>query len=97
MKPRLRLQTRPSLSLQDWPPAMPLGASCVRPYRFDTSGARADLDRAAALHPGDAEVLHRSAIVLAMVGDPRAAIAERGMPSRWIRFLRRSVCALHTS
>jgi len=45
-------------------------------YRFDTSGARVDLDRAVALRPGDAEVLHRSAIVLAMVGDLRAAIAR---------------------
>jgi serine/threonine protein kinase/tetratricopeptide (TPR) repeat protein len=45
-------------------------------YRFDTSGARADLDRAVALRPGDAEVLHRSAIMFAMVGDLRTAIAR---------------------
>jgi len=37
---RLRLQTRPSLSLQDWPPAMRSGFLRAA-YRFDTSGARA--------------------------------------------------------
>jgi serine/threonine protein kinase/Flp pilus assembly protein TadD len=45
-------------------------------YRFDYSGAQADLDRAVALRPGDADVLHRSAVVLATVGNLRAAIAR---------------------
>jgi TolB-like protein len=45
-------------------------------YRFEISGAQADLDRAVALRPGDADVLHRSAVVLATVGNLRAAIAR---------------------
>jgi serine/threonine protein kinase len=45
-------------------------------YRFDYSGAQADLDRAVALRPGDADVLHQSAVVLATVGNLRAAIAR---------------------
>jgi tetratricopeptide (TPR) repeat protein len=42
--------------------------------RFDFAGGRADLAKAEALNPGDANVLHRSAIVLGVLGDLPAAI-----------------------
>jgi len=42
--------------------------------RFDFAGARADLAKAEALNAGDANVLHRSAIVLAVLGDLPSAI-----------------------
>jgi tetratricopeptide (TPR) repeat protein len=45
-------------------------------YRFDFAGGQADLDKAVALSPGDASVLHRSAVVLAVLGDLPAAIAR---------------------
>ncbi|MDE2136956.1 MAG: TIR domain-containing protein [Gammaproteobacteria bacterium] len=45
-------------------------------YSFDFAGAKADLDRAVALSPGDADALHRSAIVLAIHGDLPTAIAR---------------------
>jgi TolB-like protein/Flp pilus assembly protein TadD len=45
-------------------------------YSFDFAGAMADLDKAVALSPHDAEVLHRSAVVLAIDGDLPAAIAR---------------------
>jgi TolB-like protein/DNA-binding winged helix-turn-helix (wHTH) protein/Flp pilus assembly protein TadD len=44
-------------------------------YRFDFAGAQADLDKAVALNPGDASVLHRSAVLLAVLGNLPAAIA----------------------
>src|SRR5450631_1100705 len=44
-------------------------------YRFDFAGGQADLDKAVALSPGDASVLHRSAVLLAVLGDLPAAIA----------------------
>jgi TolB-like protein/tetratricopeptide (TPR) repeat protein len=44
-------------------------------YRFDFAGAQADLDKAVALSPGDAGVLHRSAVLLGVLGDLPAAIA----------------------
>jgi TolB-like protein/tetratricopeptide (TPR) repeat protein len=44
--------------------------------RFDFARAQADLDKALALSPGDANVLHRSAILLAMLGKLPAAIAR---------------------
>jgi len=44
--------------------------------RFDFAGAQADLDKALALSPGDANVLHRSAILLAVLGKLPAAIAR---------------------
>jgi TolB-like protein/DNA-binding winged helix-turn-helix (wHTH) protein/Flp pilus assembly protein TadD len=37
-------------------------------YRFDFVGAQADLDKAVALNPNDATVLHRSAVMLAVFG-----------------------------
>jgi tetratricopeptide (TPR) repeat protein len=40
------------------------------------AGAQADLDKALALSPGDANVLHRSAILLAVLGKLPAAIAR---------------------
>jgi TolB-like protein/thioredoxin-like negative regulator of GroEL len=43
-------------------------------YRFDFAGAQSDLAKAVALNPGDADVLHRSAIMLATLGDLPAAI-----------------------
>jgi len=52
--------------------------------------------RAAALHPGDAEVPHRSPSC-SHGRRPRAAIARERNALALIRFLRRSVCALHTS
>jgi adenylate cyclase len=45
-------------------------------YRFDFAGGQADLDKAVALSPGDASVLHRSAVLLAVLGDLPAAIAR---------------------
>ena len=45
-------------------------------YRFDFAGAQADLDKAVALSPGDAWILHRSAILLAVLGNLPAAIAR---------------------
>jgi serine/threonine protein kinase/tetratricopeptide (TPR) repeat protein len=45
-------------------------------FQFDFAGAQADLDTAVALSPGDADVLHRSAIVLVILGQLSAAIAR---------------------
>ena len=45
-------------------------------YRFDFAGAQADSDKAVALSPGDANILHRSAILLAVFGKLPAAIAR---------------------
>jgi TolB-like protein/Flp pilus assembly protein TadD len=42
--------------------------------RFDFAGAQSDLGKAVALNPGDANVLHRSAVVLAVLGDLPGAI-----------------------
>src|SRR5262249_7046030 len=44
-------------------------------YEFDFAGAKSDLDKAVALSPGDADVLHRAAILRAALGDLPAAIA----------------------
>jgi eukaryotic-like serine/threonine-protein kinase len=45
-------------------------------YQFDFAGAQADLDQAVVISPGDADVLHRSAVVLAIFGNLTAAIAR---------------------
>jgi Flp pilus assembly protein TadD len=45
-------------------------------YRFDFAGAQSDLAKAVALNPGDASVLHRSAVLLATLGQLSAAIDE---------------------
>jgi TolB-like protein/DNA-binding winged helix-turn-helix (wHTH) protein len=45
-------------------------------YRFDFAGGQADLDKAVALNPGDADTLHRSAVLLAVLGDLPAAISR---------------------
>ena len=45
-------------------------------YRFDFAGAQVDLDKAVALSPRDANVLHRSAVLLAVLGKLPAAIAR---------------------
>jgi TolB-like protein len=45
-------------------------------YRFDFAGAQVDLDKAVALTPRDADVLHRSAVLLAVLGKLSAAIAR---------------------
>jgi tetratricopeptide (TPR) repeat protein len=45
-------------------------------YSFDFAGGKADLDEAVALSPGDADVLHRSAVVLAIFGNLPAAITR---------------------
>jgi TolB-like protein len=45
-------------------------------YRFDFAGGQADLDKAVALNPGDAWVLHRSAVLLGVLGKLPAAIAR---------------------
>ncbi len=45
-------------------------------YKFDFTGAQADLNKAVALNPGDAWVLHRSAVLLGILGDLPAAIAR---------------------
>jgi eukaryotic-like serine/threonine-protein kinase len=44
-------------------------------YRFDFAGAQSDLDRAVALSPPEAVILHRSAVLLGVLGDLPAAIA----------------------
>jgi serine/threonine protein kinase/Tfp pilus assembly protein PilF len=44
--------------------------------RFDFAGAQADVDKAVALSPGNADVLHRSAVVLGIFGNLPAAIAR---------------------
>jgi TolB-like protein/DNA-binding winged helix-turn-helix (wHTH) protein/Flp pilus assembly protein TadD len=44
-------------------------------YQFDFVGGQADLDRAVALSPQDAMVLHRSAVLLGVLGNLPAAIA----------------------
>ncbi len=46
------------------------------PCRLDFAGAQADLDKAVTLSPGDATVLHRSAVQLAILGNLPAAIAR---------------------
>jgi TolB-like protein/Flp pilus assembly protein TadD len=43
---------------------------------FDFKGGKADLDKAVALSPHDADVLHRSAVVLAVLGSLPAAISR---------------------
>jgi len=43
-------------------------------YRFDFAGAQSDLAKAVALNPGDANVWHRSAVLLATLGQLSAAI-----------------------
>jgi TolB-like protein/Flp pilus assembly protein TadD len=48
----------------------------VRAIRFDFAGAQVDLDKAVALSPRDADVLHRSAVLLAILGKLPAAIAR---------------------
>jgi serine/threonine protein kinase/TolB-like protein/Tfp pilus assembly protein PilF len=45
-------------------------------YRFNFAGAQVDLDRAVTLGPRDADVLHRSAVLLAILGKLPAAIAR---------------------
>jgi TolB-like protein len=45
-------------------------------YQFDFAGGQADLDKAVALSPGDAWVLHRSAILLSVLGKLPEAIAR---------------------
>ena len=45
-------------------------------YRFDFAGAQVDLDKAVALSPRDAVVLHQSAVLLAMLGKLPEAIAR---------------------
>ena len=45
-------------------------------HSFDFAGGKADLDEAVALSPGDADVLHRSAVMLATFGNLPAAIAR---------------------
>jgi tetratricopeptide (TPR) repeat protein len=45
-------------------------------FRFDFAGAQADLDRAVALNPNDASVLHRSALMLSFLGELPAAIGR---------------------
>jgi len=45
-------------------------------YSFDFPGAQADLDKAVALSPSDAWVLHRSAVLLAVLGKLPEAIAR---------------------
>jgi TolB-like protein/DNA-binding winged helix-turn-helix (wHTH) protein len=48
----------------------------LRVWQFDFQGAQADLDMAVALSPGDAWVLHRSAILLGVLGKLPEAIAR---------------------
>jgi TolB-like protein/DNA-binding winged helix-turn-helix (wHTH) protein len=43
-------------------------------YRFDFAGAQSDLAKAVALNAGDADVLHRSAVLLATLGELPAAL-----------------------
>jgi TolB-like protein/Tfp pilus assembly protein PilF len=45
-------------------------------YRFDFAGGQVDLDKAVALGPHEADVLHRSAVLLAILGKLPAAIAR---------------------
>ena len=45
-------------------------------YLFDFYGAQSDLDKAVELNPGDADVLHRSAVVLGTLGKLPAAISR---------------------
>jgi TolB-like protein/DNA-binding winged helix-turn-helix (wHTH) protein len=45
-------------------------------YRFDFAGSQADLDKAVALNPGDAWVLHRSAVLLGILGNLPEAVAR---------------------
>ena len=45
-------------------------------YQFDFAAGQADLDRAVALSPQDAMVLHRSAVLLGVLGNLPAAIAR---------------------
>jgi len=45
-------------------------------YKFDFASAQEDLDKAVALNPGDATVLHRSAVLLGVLGELPAAIAR---------------------
>jgi TolB-like protein len=45
-------------------------------YRFDFARAQVDLDKAVALSPRNADVLHRSAVLLAILGMLPAAIAR---------------------
>jgi TolB-like protein len=45
-------------------------------YRFDFAGGQEDLVKAVGLSPGDAMVLHRSAVLLGVLGDLPAAIAR---------------------
>jgi len=45
-------------------------------YRFDFAGGQVDLDKAVALSPRDADVLHRSAVLLGILGKLPAAIAR---------------------
>jgi TolB-like protein len=45
-------------------------------YRFDFAGGQADLAKAVALGPGDAWVLHRSAVLLGVLGKLSEAIAR---------------------
>lgn len=45
-------------------------------YSFDFSGGRSDLEKAVALNPGDADVLHRSAVLLGILGDLPTAISR---------------------
>jgi TolB-like protein/DNA-binding winged helix-turn-helix (wHTH) protein/Flp pilus assembly protein TadD len=45
-------------------------------YRFEFAAAQSDLAKAVALNTGDANVLHRSAVVLAVLGDLPTAIGR---------------------
>jgi tetratricopeptide (TPR) repeat protein len=45
-------------------------------YKFDFASAQEDLNKAVALSPGDATVLHRSAVLLGVLGELPAAIAR---------------------
>jgi TolB-like protein len=45
-------------------------------FRLDFAEAQADLDKAVALSPGDANILHRSAVLLAVLGKLPEAIAR---------------------
>jgi tetratricopeptide (TPR) repeat protein len=45
-------------------------------YVFDFAGAQADMDKAVSLSPRDAMVLHRSAILLGILGEVPAALAR---------------------
>jgi len=45
-------------------------------YFFDFAGGQSDLEKAVALNPGDADVLHRSAVLLGILGDLPTAISR---------------------